>query len=70
MGRNEDDICKAFRNWRPMENRLWGRPGKMWMDIVEEDLDRIRVNEWRERSSSGSSKWIEIVMAAQIFSVY
>ncbi|KAL4090626.1 hypothetical protein QTP88_025425 [Uroleucon formosanum] len=48
MRRNEDDISRTILNWKPMGKRPRGRPRKRWMNVVEEDLERLEVQEWRE----------------------
>ncbi|KAE9523129.1 hypothetical protein AGLY_016470 [Aphis glycines] len=48
MRRSEDDISRTILNWKPMGKRPRGRPRKRWLDVVEEDQERLRVQEWRE----------------------
>ncbi|KAL4082680.1 hypothetical protein QTP88_029740 [Uroleucon formosanum] len=56
-------------NWKPMGKRQGSRPRKMWMDVVEEDLERLRVQEWREVVQD-REKWRDIVMAAKTLREY
>jgi len=46
--RSEDDISRTILNWKPMGKRPRGRPRKRWLDVVEEDLERLGVQEWRK----------------------
>lgn len=39
--KNEDDINRVVLEWKPTGNRPRGRPRKIWLDVVEEDLGRI-----------------------------
>lgn len=48
MWRSENDISRTILNWKPLGKRPRGRPRKRWMDVVEEDLERLGVQEWRE----------------------
>jgi hypothetical protein len=48
MGRSEDDISRRILNWKPMGKRPRGRPRKRWLDVVEKDLERLEVQEWKE----------------------
>jgi len=43
MWRSEDDISKMILNWKIMEKKLRGRSRKMWLDIEEENLERLGV---------------------------
>lgn len=51
-----------------MGKRLWGRPRKRWMDFMEEDLERLGVQEWREVVQDGE-KWRDVVIAAKTLRV-
>jgi len=48
MRRSEDDISRAILNWKPRGKRPRGRPRKRWLDVVEEDLKKLGVQEWKE----------------------
>jgi len=52
-----------------MGKRPRERPRKRWLDVVEEDLERLGVQEWREVVQD-HEKWREIVMAAKILREY
>lgn len=45
--RNEDDIDRAVLEWRPAGKRSRGPSRKKWLHVVEEDLDRMELREWR-----------------------
>jgi len=49
MRGSDDKIIKTILFWKPTSMILRGRPRKRkrWMDVVEEDLKRIGVNDWR-----------------------
>lgn len=48
-----------------------GWANKRLIDVVEEDLDRIRVWEWRKLAfRMGSSKWRDLLMAVKTLSEY
>jgi hypothetical protein len=69
MQRSEDDISRTILNWKPMGKRPRGRPRKRWLDVVEEDLERLGVQEWREVVQD-REKWRDIVMAAKTLRDY
>lgn len=50
--KNEDDISRAVLVWKSTGKRPRGRPRKRLLDVVEEDRDRMGVQEWRIRSGS------------------
>jgi len=43
-------IVKKVNEWEPCSFRPAGRPRLRWLDQVEEDLKKMKVNNWRERS--------------------
>jgi len=68
--RSEDDTSRAVPpNRQPMGKRTRGRSGKRWLDVVEEDLDRIGVQEWRG-TVQDREKWREIALAAKTLGEY
>ncbi|KAL4098346.1 hypothetical protein QTP88_022976 [Uroleucon formosanum] len=63
MREGDDKITKTVLSWKPTGKRPRGRPRKMWMDVVEEDL-RIGNEDWRNIVHD-REKWREVVMAAK-----
>lgn len=51
-------------SWRPTEKRPRGHPRKRWMNVVEEDLKRVGMNDWRYIIPN-REKWREVVMAVK-----
>ena len=43
-------IVKKVTEWEPCSSRPVGRPRLSWLDQVEEDLKKMKVRNWRERS--------------------
>jgi hypothetical protein len=66
MHGSDGKIIKTVLSWKPMAKRPRERLRKRWMDVVEEDLKRIGVNDWRNIIHD-REKWREIVMAAKTF---
>jgi hypothetical protein len=46
--RSEDDISRTILSWKPMGKRSRERLRKRLMDVVEGDLEKLEVQEWRE----------------------
>ncbi|VVC44986.1 Hypothetical protein CINCED_3A002574 [Cinara cedri] len=51
-------------SWKPTGKRPRERPRKRWMDVVEEDLKRIGIDDWRNIIHD-RKKWCGVVMAAK-----
>jgi heme oxygenase len=43
-------IVKKVTEWEPRSSRPVGRPRLRWLDQVEDDLKKMKVRNWRERS--------------------
>ena len=43
-------MFKKVTEWEPCSSRPVRRPRLRWLDQVEEDLKKMKVRNWRERS--------------------
>jgi len=66
---SENDVSKTVFNWKPVGKRPREKPRKRWMDIVEEDLMRLGVHDWRELVQD-REKCRDIVMPAKTLKEY
>ncbi|VVC24148.1 Hypothetical protein CINCED_3A003752 [Cinara cedri] len=64
MHESDDKIIKTVMSWKPTGKRPRERPRKRWMDVVEEDLKRIGIDDWRNIIHDGE-KWRGVVMATK-----
>jgi hypothetical protein len=39
---------RAELKWKPVDNQPKGRPRKIWMNMVEENLRTLDVEDWRK----------------------
>jgi hypothetical protein len=69
MRGNDVKIIKTVMSWKPTGRRPRGRSRKKWMVVVEKELKRIRVNDWRNIIHV-REKWREVVMAAKTLVEY
>jgi len=67
--RSEDDISRVVLEWKPTGKRPQGRPRKRWLDVVEEDLYRMEVHDWRILAQD-RDKWRDLVMAVKTLKEY
>ena len=67
--RSEDDINRVILEWKPTGKRPRGRPRKRWLDGVEEDLQRMGVQDWKELAQD-REKWRDLVMAVKTLKEY
>jgi hypothetical protein len=42
-------IVKKVTEWKPSSSRPVGRPRLTWLELVEEDLKKMKVRNWREK---------------------
>ena len=63
--RSEDDISRVVLEWKLTGKIPQGRPRKRWLDVVEEDLFRMVVQDWREIAQD-RDKWRDLVMAVKL----
>jgi hypothetical protein len=55
---------KKLTEWEPCASRPVGRPRLRWLDQVEEDLQKMKVRNWRQKSKD-RSQWNTIVKQAK-----
>lgn len=60
MRGGEDDISRTTLKEKSMRKRPRVRPRKRQLDVVEEDLERFGMQEWREFVQD-SEKWCGII---------
>jgi hypothetical protein len=53
-------IVKKVTEWEPCSSRQVRRPRLIWLDQVEEDLNKMKVRNWREKCND-RRLWNEIV---------
>ena len=44
----DERIVKKVYEWKPMARRSLGRPKNMWEDDVKNDLDIMRIRNWKD----------------------
>jgi len=66
MRGSDDKTIKTVLSWKPTGKRPRGRPRKRWLDVVEEDIKRIKKisNDWR-KIIHDREKCREVVMAVK-----
>jgi hypothetical protein len=57
-------IVKKVTEWKPCSSRPVGRPRGIWLDQVEEDLNKMKARNWREMCEN-RRLWNEIVKQAK-----
>jgi hypothetical protein len=57
-------IVKKVTERKPCSSRLVGRPKLRWLDQAGEDLNKIKVRNWREKCKD-RKLWKEIVKQAK-----
>jgi len=67
--RSEDDLNRVVLECKSTGKRPRGRPRKRWLDVVEEDLNRMGVQDWRELVQD-RDKWRDLVMAVKTLKEY
>ena len=60
----ETDMCKKIMNGKLYSNRKRGRPKLRWIDQVEEDLEKMKVKNWKKKSGERVT-WNSIVEKAK-----
>jgi len=67
--RSEDDINRVVLEWKSTGKRPRRQPRKIWLDVVEEDLNRMGVKDWKEIAQD-RRKLRNLVMAVKILKEY
>jgi len=58
-------MAKTIHKWKPYATRLKGRPRVRWEDDVRNDLRKMGVTNWKQRTQE-RKKWKEIIEQANI----
>ena len=53
-------VAKTIYKWKPYATRPKGRPRVRWEDDVRNDLRKMGVNNWKQRTQE-RKKWKEII---------
>ena len=56
---------RKLLHWRPMGNRLVGRPRQRWQEDVMEDLKKLKVKNWKETAKDRRT-WRDLAEKAKI----
>jgi len=67
--RSEDVINRLVLEWKSTVKRPRERARKRWLDVVEEDLYRMGVQDWRELTQD-RDKGRDLVMAMKTLKEY
>ena len=57
-------VDKTIHKWKPYATRPKGRPRVRWEDDVRNDLRKMGVNNWKQRTQE-RKKWKEIIEQAK-----
>lgn len=60
----EERWARKVMEWKPPGRRARGRPRKRWLDDVREDLEVMRVRNWR-RKADDRDEWRQLVKQAK-----
>jgi hypothetical protein len=58
------ETVKKLTEWEPCSSRPVGRPRLRWLNQVEEDLQKMKVRNWREKCKD-RRLWNKIVKQAK-----
>jgi len=64
MRREETNEVRAAIEYKPTGRRPRGRPKKRWMDGVQQDLKRLEVTDWKEKTQD-RDQWRLVTVAAK-----
>lgn len=62
--RQGDNAIGAALEWKPQEKSPRGRPRKRWINVVEEDLQKLRVNDWINMVQD-VDRWRDVLLAVK-----
>ena len=57
-------VAKTIYKWKPYATRLKGRPRERWEDDVRNDLRKMGVSNWKQRTQE-RKQWKEIIEQAK-----
>lgn len=60
---NDDKMIKRITLWQPTLVRRKGRPRMRWIEEVEEDIRRMEITRWKEKTAN-RKQWRDIVETA------
>jgi len=67
MRMDEKRIAKRVLEWKPIGRRIRGRPGKRWVEDIEEDIQALGIRVWRKLSKE-RREWRRITEKAKTHS--
>ena len=67
MRMDEKRIPKRVLEWKPIGRRIRGRPGKRWVEDIEEDIQALGIRVWRKLSKE-RREWRRITEKAKTHS--
>jgi len=66
MRREETSEARALIEYKPTRRRPRGRPKKLWMDGVRQDLEKLEVMNWEEKIRD-RDYWRSTIVATKTF---
>jgi hypothetical protein len=60
----DDSMLKKVYEWSPMSTRSKGRPKHRWEDDVKNDVENMRITDWKD-CIRNRPKWKEFVETAK-----
>jgi len=67
MRLDEKRTPKSVLEWKPIGRKIRGRPRKIWIEDVEEDIQRMGIREWRNLCKE-RTEWKRITEKAKTHS--
>lgn len=59
-------LLRKITEWNPMGNRARGRPKSSWRDQVEEDIKKVKIENWRKQITD-RNKWRKLVEKSKTY---